>query len=188
MYRLDNLGRSKMPLATVAFLAVAACVAAALFAATARGAAAKAPRKMTVYSIATQEQFLNHQDDRARGTGNNPFGNFKDTTTPTKEAGNGPAPGDRTVITFKLFSNSNLKQSVGSATFICEYGAAKNGMCQAAYVLSGGMLLGTGFFNFNASSFQIAIAGGTGKYRGAKGTILATPGKGRTQRLAFQFG
>jgi hypothetical protein len=161
--------------------------AAGLAAASVHAALASTPRKLTLYSLATQEQFLNHQDDRTRGTGNNPFGNYKDTTTPTKEAGNGPSPGDRSVVTFKLFSGADLKQSVGSATFICEYGINKNGLCQVAYVLDGGTLLGTGFFNFNASSFTIAIAGGTGKYRAAKGTILTAPGKGHAQVLTFRL-
>jgi hypothetical protein len=150
--------------------------------------AASAAHKLTLYSLATQEQFLNHQDDRTRGTGNNPFGNFKDTTTPTKEASGGPDPGDRSVVSFSLYSAPDLKRNVGSATFICEYGVGKNGVCEAAYVLKGGTLLGTGFFNFSASSFTIAIAGGTGSYRGAKGTIVTSPGKGHQQVLTLRLG
>ena len=149
--------------------------------------AASAAHKLTLYSLATQEQFLNHQDDRTRGTGNNPFGNFKDTTTPTKEAGNGPDPGDRSVILFSLYSGATLQKNVGSATFICEYGYGKNGLCEAAYVLKGGTLVGTGYFNFNASSFTISIEGGTGKYRAAKGTILTAAGKGHAQVLSIRL-
>jgi hypothetical protein len=161
--------------------------ASALVALAVHAAAASTPRKLTLYSLATQEQFLNHQDDRTRGTGNNPFGNFKDTTTPTKEAGNGPDPGDRSVVSFALYSGADLKKNVGSATFICEYGLGKNGVCEAAYALKDGTLLGTGFFNFSASSFTIAIAGGTGKYRAAKGTILTAPGKGHAQVLTLNL-
>ena len=159
----------------------------AAFAVSAHAAAATAPKKLTAYSIATHLQFLNHQDDRARGTGNNPFGNYKDTTTSTKEAGKGPYPGDRSVFTFNLYGSADLKKNIGSATFICEYTFGKNGLCEVAYILSGGTLLGTGFFNFSASSFTIGIAGGTGKYRGSKGTLEATPGKGRAQVLTFSL-
>ena len=163
--------------------------AAALLAALAvsAGAAANAPRKMTLYSIATHLQYLNHQDDRARGTGNNPFGNYKDTTTPTKEANNGPFPGDRSVFTFNLYGSTDLKKSIGSATFICEYTLGKNGLCQAAYLLSGGTLLGTGFFNFSSASLTISIAAGTGKYRGSSGNIVTGAGTGREQVLTFRL-
>jgi hypothetical protein len=121
--------------------AAAGASATAVLAAFATSAgAANAPKKMTAYSIATHLQFLNHQDDRARGTGNNPFGNYKDTTTSTKEAGKGPYPGDRSVFTFNLYGTAELKKTIGSATFICEYTFGKNGLCEAAYILSGGTL------------------------------------------------
>ncbi|MBV8395840.1 MAG: hypothetical protein JO064_06230 [Actinobacteria bacterium] len=167
----------------VRWLATGVC-AAALAAAPVAGA----KNKMTLYSVATQEQYLNHQDDRTRGTGNNPFGNFKDTTTPTTESGNGPFVGDRSVISFSLYGSSDLRKSVGMATFICEYGRNKNGVCEVAYALKGGTLLGTGFFNFSASSFTIAIAGGTGQYRGATGTVFTSPGAGHSQALSFRLG
>ena len=166
---------------------VAAAALLAAFAVFAGAAAANAPQKLTLYSIATHLQYLNHQDDRTRGAGNNPFGNFKDTTTPTKEAGNGPFVGDRSVFTFNLYGSASLKTSIGSATFICEYTFAKNGLCQVAYVLSGGTLVGTGFFNFSAGSFTIGIAGGTGKYRGSKGNLTTAAGKGRAQVLTFHL-
>jgi hypothetical protein len=91
------------------------------------------------------------------------------------------------VLLFSLYSSGDLKRHVGSATFICEYGFGKNGLCQAAYVLKGGTLLGTGFFNFSASSFTIAIAGGTGKYRAAKGTIVAKPGRGHARIVTVKL-
>jgi hypothetical protein len=176
-------------LSSTGALALAASAVAASLAAGVSGeaVAANPPRKMTVYSVATQLQYLNHQDDRSRGAGNNPFGNFKDTTALTKEAGVGPFPGDRSVFTFELFGSPDLHKRVGSATFICEYSYGKNGLCEVAYVLSGGTLLGTGFFNFSASSFTIGIAGGTGAYRGSRGVLVATPGKGRAQLLTFQL-
>ena len=123
-----------------ALLVLVACAAAALrrrlrrVGVDPRGRHAK---KLTLYSIATQEQFLNHEDDRDRGKGNNPFGNFKDSTSATKESGDGPFAGDRAVFTFKLFNDPDLRKLVGSATFICQYGFNKNAFCNASYQLEG---------------------------------------------------
>jgi hypothetical protein len=148
-------------------------------------AAASASQKMTMYSVATNEQFLNHEDDRARGKGNNPFGNFKDTQNATKESGTGPFAGDRAVFTFSLYSDASLKTSIGSATFICQYSFNKNALCDTSYVLAGGTLTGAGAFNFNAKTFAVAITGGTGKYRSLTGDVEATPAAKHSQHLAF---
>ena len=166
--------------------ALAAC-AVALVAASAASAHGTAVRRLTIYSVATQEQFMNHEDDRDRGKGNNPFGNFKDSTSATKESGVGPFAGDRSVFTFKLFSDSGTKDTIGNATLICQYSFNKNAVCEAAYVLSGGQLLGNGFFNFNAKTFSLAIIGGTGKYRGETGVMNAGPAPNHVQKLAFSL-
>ena len=46
--------------------------------------AAKSPQRLTLYSVATAEQYENYSDDRQRGSGNNPFGNYKAPTATTK--------------------------------------------------------------------------------------------------------
>jgi hypothetical protein len=153
--------------------------------ATASSAAAKA-RQIVIYSQTTKQEFNNHTDDRSRGDQNNPFG----TTTSVARAGtligHGPFPGDRTVFTFKLFSDSGLKSSIGSATFSCQYAFAKRGICQVEYVLDGGSLLGLGYIDFNAKTFALAVTGGTGKYEDARGDVLVTPDpKQRGNRVAF---
>jgi hypothetical protein len=172
-----------------ALLVLAACiVGAAFFAADAtssRAAAAKSPQKFTLYSVTQVEQFLDHSDDRSRGKGNNPFGNFKDSKTVTKEAGNGPFPGDNAVFSFGLYTNPDRKTSVGSAIFTCTYNFNRHAFCDASYQLNGGVLLGAGAFNFNAGTFAVAITGGTGKYAAATGDISATPAAKNSQRLAF---
>jgi hypothetical protein len=146
--------------------------------------AAKGPRRLTVYSIATQEEFNNHKDDRARGKGNNPFGNFSQSTSATKEGTNGPFAGDRAIFTLKLFDGADLSASVGSATFLCQYSFAKVALCNVNYVLSGGTLIAAGQLDFNAKTFAIAITGGTGKYRGRTGDVEASPSVKGAQRLA----
>ncbi|MBV8395839.1 MAG: hypothetical protein JO064_06225 [Actinobacteria bacterium] len=156
----------------------AALIAAALAAAVAVGSA-RAAQTLVIYSVATHEQFLNHSDDRARGVGNNPFGSFKDSTGPSgkETAGNGPFAGDRSIFTFAVFGTDGVQNPIGSATFACEYVFDKNAFCNAVYVLPGGRLLGTGYFNFNAKTFSVSITGGTGKYAGAIGQLDASAAK-----------
>ena len=166
-------------------LVLAGCAAAALVSAAAASAKTAAAKKMTIYSSATQEQFLNHEDDRDRGKGNNPFGNFRDSTTATKEAGVGPFAGDRAVFTFRLYRDATLRRQIGSATFICQYAFDKNAFCNASYQLDGGQLMGQGAFNFSASTFRLAVVGGTGQYRGLTGNMVAAPAVRHTQKLDF---
>ena len=171
-------------------LALAACAAAVLVTAapaSASSGSAGKQRNLTLYSIATQEQFLNHEDDRDRGKGNNPFGNFKDSTSATKETGVGPFAGDRAVFTFKLYDGPDLRRAVGSAVFICQYGFDKNAFCNASYQLGKSQIVGQGAFNFSASAFSLVIVGGTGKYRGMTGNLSTVPAVQHSQRLNFVF-
>jgi hypothetical protein len=150
-------------------------------------AAAPAPQRITIYSIATQEQFLNHKDDRSRGTGNNPFGNFKDTSTPSAQGGVGPFVGDRAIFTFRLFADPGLKRSIGSAIYVCHYSFDKESFCNADYILADGTLTGAGEFNFSASKFALAVTGGTGKYRSTTGDLFVSPAANHSQRVLFTF-
>jgi hypothetical protein len=167
-------------------LALGACMSAAfLSAGVSPGSAAtrKTPQRITLYSIAKAEQFVNNADDRQRGKGNNPFGNYKDITATTKEHGNGPFPGDEALFKFNVYTSSDLKKSAGTAVFTCQYNFNKNAFCDAAYQLTDGTLIGLGEFDFNASSFSLAIIGGTGKYRSRTGGLDASPGPNHSQRL-----
>ena len=90
-----------MLLALTACLVVIASFAAALAAraaqaATRSAAAAKGAQEFTLYSVATQRQTVNQADGRARGEGNNPFGNYASAgaTPPTDEKIFGPFPTD----------------------------------------------------------------------------------------------
>ena len=111
MKRVTGSSRLVSPVALLvaaSIVATAALVGAAASPGSAK-AAATGQQKFVLYSVTNEEQFLDHSDDRARGKGNNPFGNFKDSKTTTKEAGNGPFPGDNAVFSFALYTNSNLK-------------------------------------------------------------------------------
>jgi hypothetical protein len=146
---------------------------------------ARITRSITLYSIATEEQYVNNADDRARGKGNNPFGNFRDATATVTHPGGAPFPGDEAFFKFALYTSSQLHTNAGSAVFTCEYNFNKNTFCEAVYQLSGGNIFGAGAFNFTANSFAIAITGGTGRYFGAFGDMQASPGPRHSQHLTF---
>jgi hypothetical protein len=162
----------------------------ALFAADASATTAAAKSRqgaLTLYSVATAEQFINNEDDRARGKGNSPFGNYKDTSAVAKQAGNGPFAGDESLFTFNVYTSSDLKTKIGTASFTCQYNFNKNAFCESVYTLKHGTLYGAGAFNFNASAFSIAITAGTGTYNGKTGQMAATPGPNHSQQLVFRL-
>ena len=170
---------------TVACLgAVTLALLLAATAAQARRASARA-HGVTFYSVASQEQFVNNEDDRARGKGNNPFGNYKDVTAAQKEAGNGPFAGDEAIFTFKIYNTPRLTRQAGTATFVCQYDLNKNAFCETSYFVSDGTILGEGEFNFNAQRFTLTVTGGTGAYERASGVMMASPSPNHAQRLAF---
>jgi hypothetical protein len=146
-----------------------------------------APTRLTLYSVPAAEQFLNHMDDRQRGHGNNPFGNFQAPTATTKEQNNGPFPGDQALFLFKLYTGPDLKHQAGSADFTCSYNFKKHGFCDAVYQLSDGTILAAGALDFQANHFDLPVTGGTGKYRLLAGKLSASPGPRLSQRLAISL-
>jgi hypothetical protein len=160
----------------------AAIVLACLFA---NGVAAAAPtsrtqadsiERMTLYSVVASDQFVDNQDDRARGKGTNPFGNFASPfkTLPTIESEAGPFVGDQLMLTFDLYTTPTLETRSGSSVFVCQYNYDKNAFCDAFFDLKGGAVTAVGAFNFLATRFTLAVTGGTYGRRGATGTIVAT--------------
>ncbi len=185
---MKRAGGGSRAVSALAWLALTAgIVGAGLFASvtSSSAAAATSQQKFTIYSVATQEAFMSMSDDRARGKGNTPFGNFKDTTTPTKESGVGPYAGDIAMFSFALYTSADLQTRAGSGTFTCQYNFNQNAFCDVTYELKGGTLLCAGAFNFNAKSFTLTIKGGTGSYRSKKGDIDALPAVNHAQRLDF---
>ncbi|MBV8395838.1 MAG: hypothetical protein JO064_06220 [Actinobacteria bacterium] len=165
-------------------VALGALVAAVL---AAPGTAARAAqRSIVIYSQTTREEFNNHSDDRVRGDLDNPFGKTQSAATAAGQIGRGPFAGDRAVFTFNLYSDAGLGTSIGSATFDCQYAFATRGICQAEWDFNGGIVLGMGFIDFNAKTFALAVIGGSGKYRDARGDVFITPDQSkRGNKLAF---
>jgi hypothetical protein len=144
-----------------------------------------ASKSLTFYSVGTSEQFLDHADDRARGEGNNPFGNFTDATKTVQPGGNGPYPGDQALFQLTVYRAANLKTKAGVAEFNCIYNFNKNGYCDVLVQIQGGTLIGAGAINFNSTKFTLSISGGSGKFNGASGVMVETPAPNHSQRLAF---
>lgn len=150
-------------------------------------ASAAAPQRLVIYSVAEQEQFVNNADDRARGEGHNPFGHYNDLQSSTAEPKSGPFPGDEAVFSFNLYAKPSLGKKVGAAVLTCEYNFNGNAFCDAAYTLSGGTLIASGAFNFNAGDFALSVSGGYEKYGGDIGVLSASPAANHTQRLVFDL-
>jgi hypothetical protein len=130
-------------------------------------------QEFILYSVPSQQQYLNNADDRTRGEGNNPFGNYSSTAVPPppNEELFGPFPGDEGEFAFNLYTGSDLKTSAGSAIFVCQYNFNEDSFCDASLQLHDGTLVGKGASNFNSSRLTLAITGGTGRYRGTKGNL-----------------
>lgn len=149
--------------------------------------AAKSRQQLTLYSVATAEQYQNYSDDRQRGYGHNPFGNFKDTTPTIKKTQVGPFPGDLEYFSLIVYKDAALKTRVGTANVTCQFNVNKQAFCNTEYRLNDGVLVGAGAIDFKSSSFAIAVVGGSGKYQALRGTLHATPAAHRSQRLAFEL-
>jgi hypothetical protein len=179
--------RARPGFRTCALVATCAVLAASAVAAQASAHSSLANRTLVLYSVATAEQFMNNKDDRERGTGTNPFGNFHDATPTTKQA-RGPFPGDEAYFKFAVYDDRSLRRPIGSARFSCFYNFNRNVYCDAVYHLGDGMLIGSGGFSFDATSFDMAITGGSGAYKSLKGEMKAQPAPHHAQRLVFTLG
>ena len=119
----------------------------------------------------------------ALGNLENPFGRSGGPPPRPNERAHGPFPGDETVYTFEVFTDRELTASIGSAVFTCTYSFARTALCDAAYRLRDGQLIGAGTLGFDAPGFTLALTGGTGAYRGSSGELKATSTPGGGQRL-----
>jgi hypothetical protein len=125
----------------------------------------------TFYSDVKNERYINNVDDLSRGEGHNPFGNVSSVKPPTNEKVSGPLAGDEAMFAFGLYTDAAHKNSAGNVIFVCWYNFNRDGLCDAAFQLKDGSLIGKGAFNFSSTTFALAIAGGTSKYRGMVGAV-----------------
>jgi type II secretory pathway pseudopilin PulG len=174
------------PLALVALGAAVAAVA--ILAAAAIPGAAKAAtikQTMTIYSVATLAQFINHQDDRQRAVNNNPF--TADTKVNPPVAGTGPFAGDDTIYSFTLYKNVAKTKQAGTAVYTCHYNFTRHALCTAYFTLNTGVLLAGGPVDFNSTRFTLALTGGTKGFLGENGQVAMTPITRNEQQLKFEL-
>jgi hypothetical protein len=129
----------------------------------------------TLYAVSTKRKFVNNTDDRARGEGKNPFGNYSGTfvTPPTDERAFGPFAGDEGIFAYALYSDATRRTKAGSATFICQYNFGHDAVCDVSFQLERGVLVGKGSLNYDAKRYTLAILGGTSGYRAMRGVVKA---------------
>jgi hypothetical protein len=148
-------------------------------------------KSLSVYAVPATAQFMNHADDRLRGMSANPF-NVRTQAlvilTKGKEKRNGPFPGDDILYSFKLYGDPKLVTRAGSAMFTCYYTFVKRAVCDSYLELPDGVVLASGRVVFNATRFALSVTGGTGKYLGTLGEVIATPAKEQAERLDLQLG
>lgn len=174
-----------MMLRVVRRTATCSVCCAALLAVVAQAGAATAAgsgRRLVLYSVADAKQFVNNADDRERGKGDNPFGNYSNPfkAPPDQERGYGPFPGDEALVSYKLYSDPSLKHAVGTAVLTCEYDFSQLGTCNETFRLGQGSLVTTGSFPFDATRFSMSISGGDRSYGGYEGHVsVSAPASGQ---------
>ena len=140
-------------------------------------------RNLLLFSTPSKEAYVNNADDRARGVGHNPFGNYTGAveTEPTNERVFGPFPGDEGIYGFKLFTDANHKNLAGTATAVCQYTLNQASFCDVSIGVEGGQLIAKGASSFASTRFSLPIVGGTGIYRNTTGRVEVTTLGWKTQ-------
>ena len=169
--------------ALAAFLGIAVFVAGS---AAAQGSAL--PHALTIFTVASDVQFINSADDRARGVVNNPFDAATNKLRPTLSGtGEGPFPGDIIVFNFDLYSKLPARAKIGSAAYTCYFNYAQHALCQAYYQLDHGTLTAAGPVDFKAKSFKLVVTGGTNAYLAARGQVTSMKSSGTAERVDFRL-
>ena len=89
----------------------------------------------------------------------------------------GAAPGDQGLLSRTL--RTMQKKPVGQLNISCvvtKGGLHSISICTGVYELPGGTLVGTTIGHGSQSTYHIAVTGGTGRYEGARGSILSVAG------------
>jgi hypothetical protein len=160
----------------------------ALLAGPAAATSRALPHDLTVYTVASDVQFINTADDRARGAVNNPFDSATNKLKPKATGnGDGPFPGDIVVFNFDLYGKLPVKKKIGSASYTCYFNYTRHALCQAYYQLHNGTLTASGPVDFNATSFKLVITGGTNGYLAARGQVTSNKSANNAQRVDFRL-
>ena len=119
---------------------------------------------LTLYSVAEQEQFIDHADDESAAqarTLRQLSGHF--AVCGLRE---GAVPGDAAFFSFNVYSTAALTRGSVWRCSAASTTSTRTRYCDAAFELNGaGTLIASGGFNFNSSAFTLAVTGGLGRYR-----------------------
>jgi hypothetical protein len=76
----------------------------------------------------------------------------------------GPRPGDRALVSFRVFTNPGLGTPAGSAVLACQYGLDRTAYCDGAVDLQDGVrLTGSGTMSSDADHYTLTVTGGIGR-------------------------
>jgi hypothetical protein len=145
-------------------------------------------RSFVIYGKPTRAQFVDHNDDRARGDFTNPFDPDVLPTPPNANSGKkGARAGDNALFSFKLYSDRGLRRLIGSAIYNCTFNFAQEATCEANLTLVGGTMTATGPSKLDGSIILIPVTGGTGRYSGAHGQLTWTSAGNKTNTQVIRF-
>jgi hypothetical protein len=148
-----------------------------------------ATTRLSSYSTARQEDYIHNGDDEVRGDAARPFPTSKQVAgAAARLSRTSPVPGDQALFQFVVYSDDRLRHPTGSGTFMCQYLFAGDAFCNATYVLPGGTMSAQGVFGLDTPTIELAVTGGTGRYRDATGSVETMPAGGHGQHMSFAIG
>jgi hypothetical protein len=82
--------------------------------------------------------------------------------------------GAREIVRGALYKRGRARKLLGSSVLLCTYVSRSQRFCSAMYSLPKGTIVASGPVGNSRLLYQLAIAGGTGLYDNARGTLTAT--------------
>lgn len=134
---------------------------------------------LVLYSVAERARFLDNSDDRLAGQpsgrsaaimrslSGGPFhvpAALLHAESTARRVTVGPLPGDRALVSFRVFTNAGLETPAGSAVLTCQYGLDRNAYCDGAVNLEDGVrLTGSGTLKADGNHYTLMVSGGYGR-------------------------
>jgi hypothetical protein len=143
-------------------------------------------RGLVLYSVADHAGFFDNSDDRVADVSrqqdaavvqrlnSGPFHvpvDVAHATRSSQHAFTGPLPGDRALVSLRVFTNAGLETPAGSAVLVCEYGLDGTAYCDGAFDLQDGLrLTGSGTLDADVRHYTLVVTVGDGH-----GLLTASP-------------
>jgi len=150
--------------------------------------ASTANQRLSIYAVATRAQYVDYSDGITRAKYQNPFGVDTKSFSPTTKGPTSSLPGNSVFYTFKLYGDSTLNNSIGTATYNCTFNFNSRAICQAEFDTDKGILFASGPVDFGSTTSLMAVTGGTGSYLGLGGQVATVgPGAKATGKAASRL-